>query len=147
MMAMAAAVGSLVSMAMGLASEMDPEETEYLACPTIADDSLAHQNGCRPRRTQKCDCLRRTPGRSRDYFYEPAAYDYGNSSFPSRLAGAATAAVAAIVVSSATCQYIKSGFFNSLIPHWLSDLPSRFTITDTDTSTHSQEWEEEKETL
>lgn len=74
-MARAATVGSLVSTAMGLASEMDPEETEYLACPTIADDSLAHQDGCQPRRTQKCDGLRQTPGKFLDSFCEVAAAD------------------------------------------------------------------------
>lgn len=41
---MAAAVGSLVPMAMGSALRMDPEETKYLACPTIADDSLAYED-------------------------------------------------------------------------------------------------------
>lgn len=59
-----AAGGSPVSRAMDLASETDPEETEYLACPTIADDSLAHQGvsdvGQGGRKS--CDGLRRTPG-------------------------------------------------------------------------------------
>lgn len=63
-MAMAAAVGSPGSTVMAMASEMDPEETEYLACPTIADDSLAHQGvsdvGQGGRKC--CDGLRRTPG-------------------------------------------------------------------------------------
>lgn len=39
-----AAVGSLAPMVMDSALKMDPEETKYLAhlaCPTIADDSLA----------------------------------------------------------------------------------------------------------
>lgn len=43
-MAMVAAVGSLVPMAMDSALRMDPEETKYLACPTIADDSLAYED-------------------------------------------------------------------------------------------------------
>lgn len=37
-----AAEDSLVSTAMGSVLEMDPEETKYLACPMIADDSLAN---------------------------------------------------------------------------------------------------------
>lgn len=50
-----------------MASEMDPEETEYLAhlaCPTIADDSLAHQGGSDVGQGGRkyCDGLRRTPG-------------------------------------------------------------------------------------
>lgn len=49
---------------MAMASEMDPEETEYLACPTIADDSLAHQGGSDVGQGGRncCDGLRRTPG-------------------------------------------------------------------------------------
>lgn len=47
-----------------MASEMDPEETEYLACPTIADDSLAHQGGSDVGQGGRkyCDGLRQTPG-------------------------------------------------------------------------------------
>lgn len=47
-----------------MASEMDPEETEYLACPTIADDSLAHQGRSDVGQGGRnyCDGLRRTPG-------------------------------------------------------------------------------------
>lgn len=40
-MAKDAAVDLLVPMVMDLALRMDPEETKYLACPMIADDSLA----------------------------------------------------------------------------------------------------------
>lgn len=40
-MAKAAAVDLLVPMAKDSALRMDPEETKYLACPMIADDSLA----------------------------------------------------------------------------------------------------------
>lgn len=66
-MGTAAAGGSPGSRAMAMASEMDPEETEYLAhlaCPTIADDSLAHQGGSDVGQGGRncCDGLRRTPG-------------------------------------------------------------------------------------
>lgn len=68
-MATAAAGGSPGSTVMAMASEMDPEETEYLACPTIADDSLAHQGvsdvGQGGRKC--CDGLRRTPGMVRGF--------------------------------------------------------------------------------
>lgn len=71
-MATAAAGGSPGSTGMAMASEMDPEETEYLAhlaCPTIADDSLAHQGvsdvGQGGRKC--CDGLRRTPGMVRGF--------------------------------------------------------------------------------
>lgn len=39
-----AAVGSLAQMAMDSALKKDPEETKYLACPMIADDSLAYKD-------------------------------------------------------------------------------------------------------
>lgn len=66
-MGTAAAGGSPGSRAMAMASEMDPEETEYLAhlaCPTIADDSLAHQGVSDVGQGGRncCDGLRRTPG-------------------------------------------------------------------------------------
>lgn len=66
-MGTAAAGGSPGSKAMAMASEMDPEETEYLAhlaCPTIADDSLAHQGRSDVGQGGRncCDGLRRTPG-------------------------------------------------------------------------------------
>lgn len=66
-MGTAAAGGSPGSRAMAMASEMDPEETEYLAhlaCPTIADDSLAHQGRSDVGQGGRncCDGLRRTPG-------------------------------------------------------------------------------------
>lgn len=43
-MARVAAEGLLVPMVMGSALKMDPEETKYLACPAIADDSLAYED-------------------------------------------------------------------------------------------------------
>lgn len=64
-----------------MASEMDPEETEYLAhlaCPTIADDSLAHQGGSDVGQGGRncCDGLRRTPGIVRGVvFVRPARGD------------------------------------------------------------------------